>query len=212
MKNKIHPNIAVVMLILLATVVLSILFQKNIDENTFLVLKMCLVCPFFLAAFLFWTMVKDHEKLFLSSAKTLKICEDLKKILFDLRDGTKTFYEEKRGAQRIKDCVRIKIISKGFNEFVKTLDLSETGACVRTDKKLLPDSVIDLSIYLSLFPQPINIQGRVARVYESEKDMNVFDVGIEFLSVSDLDKEKLKETVKVLGKDQNRETPDEKIR
>ena len=152
----------------------------------------------FLIVLLFWKTKRMHREFSSTTADILKKCEDLKKLLLDLRDGTKTYYEEKRKTERIKNCITIKIVSKDSIEFVKTLDLSRTGAHFRTKRKLTPGGLIDIIIYLSLFPQPIKIKARIARVCRTQEDTTLFDAGIEFLNMTEPDKEKLADTLRLL--------------
>ena len=126
--------------------------------------------------------------------------DELKKLLFDLRDGTNTFYEEKRKSERVRDNVTMKIVSGGLAEFVKALDLSEGGALIRTSKKLKENDVIDLNIYLKLYAEPISAKASVARVLPSEDDISSFDIGLKFLDMSSIAKERLIETLNVINR------------
>jgi hypothetical protein len=201
MKSRFSMHFALLILLLLIIITFRILSPAGVGEDEFLILKIYITCLIFSITFLFLIIIKIYRELFLLITNTLKTCEDLKKLIFDLRDGTKTYYEEKRTAERIKECVTIKIIFENSSEFVKTLDLSKTGARFRTSRKLPLDGLIDVNVYLSLFPQPISVRARVARVDRPAEDPAIFDIGIEFLSVNEHDKEKLTETLRLLDKD-----------
>ncbi|MFH1753643.1 MAG: PilZ domain-containing protein [Candidatus Omnitrophota bacterium] len=151
----------------------------------------------FLAALLLWITVRAYKRLLFSTTETLKRCEDLKKLLYDVRDGAHKFNENRRIATRIIEQVTVKLVSADFTQFVRTLDLSETGARFRIEKELFLDSQVSLNIYLSLFPKPIDVKGRIARVEKVSEGPDIFDTGVEFVNMSGEDKERLKETIKL---------------
>ena len=93
-----------------------------------------------------------------------------------------------------------------FSEFVRTVDISVGGARFRTTQDLSSGDMLDLNVHLSLFPQSINVKARVVRVYDPSGDDGDTDIGVEFLGMSASDREKLKESTKLLGDSPGKES------
>ncbi len=122
--------------------------------------------------------------------------------MLDIRNGTKTFFKEKRRALRVGNSVSAKLADNEKAEFIKVLNISETGALLRSKEKFSQGEVLDFKLYLPLFTYPIDVVTKVARAApSSDKDKaGYFDIGITFLKITSSDKEKLLETVDVLKK------------
>jgi hypothetical protein len=147
-----------------------------------------------------WLTVLINRKMSILSSDLLNRCEDMKKLLLDLRNGTNTYFEEKRKAERIRRNVTIKVSGKDFNEFVKTVDLSEGGALIQMCRELHSGESIDMSVYLPLYVEPLNVKGRILRVSSSEEDRAYFETGVEFIDLPLADKDKLIETLSIIRK------------
>lgn len=73
-----------------------------------------------------------------------------------------------------------------------TKNISAGGICLIVYEDILPQTVLELKIYLPNNPQPIKATGKV--VWKSEFIITTdkrarFDVGIEFLDISDTDRQ-----------------------
>jgi len=152
-----------------------------------------------ISVFIFWFIAKIYTVRILSKYR------DMEKLLFDIRDGTRSFYTEKRRARRVKTDISAKLIEKGAKENIKILNLSHTGALLKTTKKLQLDRVIALNIYLPLFPQPIDVKAKVVRIINPEtvsgnavSKTPFINAGIEFINMSKIDRERLIETINLL--------------
>lgn len=167
------------------------------QETTPLTFKIFFAYILVALAFLSWLIFKVYKQVFLLSSDIANTCADLEKLLLDLRDGTKTFYREKRKFVRAKDGILAKIAGQVSDELIKVLDISYEGALLRTTQQLKSQDTIDLNIYLPIFPQPIEVKAKVIRVIPAkiESQPPSFDVGVKFLNISPPDKEKLIETV-----------------
>lgn len=124
---------------------------------------------------------------------------DLKRLLFDLRDGTKTFYEERRTSQRIKEGISIRIGGEYAKNRVEAVDISENGASFRLDRGLSLKEIVELTIQVPLFVEPLYIKARVVRSKPVKDNGALFDTGVEFLTMSDPDRQRLLETMNILN-------------
>lgn len=142
---------------------------------------------------------KVYKKVFGISLDIKNRYDNLERLLLDLRDGTKTFYREKRKFARLKeDRISAKIADKG--DLVKIINISQEGALLRPMRYFRPGELMDLNIYLPLFPQPIDVRARVVRVSANPQSQpTAFDVGVEYLNMSRLDKKRLVETMSALS-------------
>lgn len=183
---------------LVATVIIVISLAYVDLKGNFFILKIYALYIFFAIGVLFLLITKIQKDIFLATTDILNKCDSLKHILFDVSTGSKTFFEEKRKFQRIKDRIIIEIVSSDSKELSRTIDISYEGAFFETAKNLNQDEIIDLKIYLPLFPQPICVKASVVRAKPSSEDARVFNVGVKYLDMSDLDRGKLKETLDML--------------
>ena len=149
-----------------------------------------------------WLTLLINKKMAFLASDLSNMFEEIKKLLFDIRNGTSTYYDEKRKTDRIPRNVTIKVTYKNSGEFVKTLDLSEGGALIRVAREFRIDEIIDMNVYLPLYAEPISAKGKVLRVSPSEEDKTYFETGVEFINLSLTDKEKLIETLSIIRKKQ----------
>jgi len=126
--------------------------------------------------------------------------DNLERLLLDVRDGTKKFYRERRRFPRQKFDISAKIFGRGSGELIKVPEISQAGALLRSNCSFTLGDVIELNMYLPLFAEPINIKARVVRVTAVEGKASIFNVGVEFVNMSQIDKEKLIETINILNK------------
>ena len=144
------------------------------------------------------------------AADLSKQYESLERLSLDIRDGIKTFYKEKRKYPRVINGIRVMLMDKLFEgELFKVRDISYEGALLRINHKVEMGDIIDLNIYLHIFPQPINVRAKAVRVCKVEKDgrPGTYDIGVEFIKMSKSDKEKLTETVDILKAQSVRASP-----
>jgi hypothetical protein len=128
------------------------------------------------------------------------MCDDIKRLLLDLRNGTNTYYDEKRFSNRVKEKMSIRVTIGDFTELADIIDLSLNGCLYRTTKKLNKGEQADLNVYLPLFPEPINARGEVARIQRAAEDDGKFDIAMRFSRMHDPDRRKLVETLDILKK------------
>jgi hypothetical protein len=158
----------------------------------------------FLSVFIFMSgfLFLIFRKISLLADDSRKKYDNLEKLSLDIRDGEKSFYKEKRKSLRIKNEITAKIVNnKVFDGLFKLRDISYEGALLRIDKPMEVGDVIELNIYLHLFPQPIDVKARVVRVLKlkTEGKSEVYDIGMKFIWMSRIDEEKLRETIDTLS-------------
>jgi len=64
---------------------------------------------------------------------------------------------------------------------------------------------LQMDIYLPLFPQPIDISGKIVRIKRSSGDRLTVDTGLEYLGMTPSDRIKLSETMRSLYKTRSTE-------
>jgi len=196
MKNIKLPGIISLAAILFLAIATCALFGSS--EPKIAPLKGIFICFIFILGFLIWNFMENAHL----NKKVLEQYDNLEKLLIDLRDGTQKFHKEKRRFDR-KDCVMMaKLPNDQDAELVKVIDISYTGALLRTAKTFTVGDNISISLYLPIFAQPIEVAGFVARVDSGIDDTRkpCFDIGVEFHNISPKDKEKLIEAVDLINK------------
>ena len=125
---------------------------------------------------------------------------NMERLLFDIRDGGKSVFEEKRRTDRIYGEMGARIYTKDYEENCEVLNASHTGALLRCSRELQQNTVVRLKIYLPIFPQPIDANARVVRstIKEEPRKPPTFDVAVEYTTISNIDREKLIETIDML--------------
>ena len=140
---------------------------------------------------------------------------NIQRLLCDIRDGTKSFYIERRKffRVRVKDEAITAILRSGPSiRPMKILNISYGNALLRTNHHFQPGQIVDLDIRLALFPQPIKSSARIIRTTPIPNAYGIdpiFDVGVEFLNMSAIDNDKLIETVSILLKSRHDIVDDE---
>jgi len=186
--------------VIIACLIIGVYVLSLPKEALLIISKATLAYLLLVIVFLTWGFIERHRIKALSQ-KILRKYENLEQLLFDIRDGTKKFHNEKRKFNR-KNCVmRAKIPDTSKDEFMKVLDISYTGALLRTTHNFQHGNEINLNLYLPIFAQPINIMAKVVRVDpgRDEDRSECFDIGIEYLDMAPIDKEKLVEAVNLLN-------------
>ncbi len=123
------------------------------------------------------------------------------RLLTDIRDGTKTFYREKRAYLRVSDGITAKLLGEDTKEVIKVANISMGGVLLRTSSEFQKGQILTLSLNLPLFVQPVDVKAEVIRVAgEPRTKPRIFNVGIKFLGIDTMDREKLAETVNYLKK------------
>lgn len=125
---------------------------------------------------------------------------NIERLLFDIRDGGKSVFEEKRHTDRIYGEMGARMITKDYEENCDVLNASHTGALLRCSRDLQQNMIVGLKIYLPIFPQPIDVNARVVRsvINEEPHKPPTFDIAVEFTTVSNIDREKLVETIDMI--------------
>lgn len=114
--------------------------------------------------------------------------------------ASKTFFTDKRNAARIYGDITAKIINKDFEGKVNVLNAGYRGALLRSARDILTGTVLEIKMFLPLFPQPIDVKAKVLRSVAKEEEGKgvAFDIGIEYTEISNIDREKLIETLDAL--------------
>ena len=162
--------------------------------------RICILCFFLSMAAMLWLLLNVRRNISEIRKDIIDRCEGLKRLLFDVRDGTHTYHEEKREADRIRGSVTARVTAGGKSEFVKTVDISAGGIHITTHTPVKEGAVVDIALYLPLYVEPVTARARVHRILGSEDGPGVFEVGLEFISLPDVDRSRLLESLRVLGK------------
>jgi len=181
-----------------------ILFLLSADlRSDFLIVKVGFIFIIITLVLLFWHVTSDYKKISESISEDSNRYGNLEKLLLDIRDGKKTFFKEKRRFARYSDSISAKLAGSD-SEILKILNISSGGILLQTSRKLEENQIINLNIYLPLFPQPINVKARVIRITpcETEGKPSGFKAGIQYLNINEPDREKLIETLKYLSNSQ----------
>lgn len=130
--------------------------------------------------------------------------DNLEKVLFDMRDGKKDAHIEKRQVGRIYGEMAARIHTDDFEEYAEVLNTGYHGALLRCARDFQQGMIIGLKMYLPIFPQPIDIKARVLRsvVLQDPGKAPAYDIAVEYTAISNIDKEKLVETIDVLHEKQ----------
>jgi len=180
---------------------LYILFLLSADLGSeFLIVKIGFIFIIIALVLLFWHVTSGYKKISAAISEDSNRYGNLERLLLDIRDGKKTFFSEKRKFTRYNDNISAKIAGSD-TEILKILNISSGGVLLRTSQKLEENQIINLNMYLPLFPQPINVKAKVIRIapYKTEGKSSGFKVGIKYLNINEPDREKLIETLKYLS-------------
>ncbi|NQU95325.1 MAG: PilZ domain-containing protein [Candidatus Omnitrophica bacterium] len=208
MNKKIKTKLFLCTAVLLSiTGLVTALYVLSVEEaESFFAFKISFVYTLLILAALFLFIASVSKKLFLLISNILHKHGGMEKLLLDLRDGTKTFYKEKRKYHRIKTKGQVltRIIQKEKDKLIEVLDLSYGGALLGARQTSFQNGeTVDLSMHLPLFPQPIDVKGRVVRIERASgrdpKTSDAKNVGIEYLDMPRSDREKLIETINTLS-------------
>lgn len=181
-----------------------ILFLLSVNLGSeFLIIKIGFIFIIIALVLLFWHVTSGYKKISASISEGSNRYGNLERLLLDIRDGKKTFFNEKRRFARYSDTISAKIAGSD-TEILKILNISSGGVLLRTSRKFEENQIINLNIYLPLFPQPINVKAKVIRVApcETKGKSSGFKMGIKYLTINEPDREKLTETLKYLSSSQ----------
>lgn len=151
-----------------------------------------------LTLFIIWIVFTGYAHLARLGMKITGDAEGSQQLLLDLRDGTKHFYKEKRRSLRVKTDITAQLISNNVRDFIKTIDLSYDGALIRTNRKFKVGDIVELDLFLPLFPQPVHVKVLVVRIVPDET--GTYQVGVKYLEMPRDERRKLIETLDTLAK------------
>ena len=159
-----------------------------------------------LAIGIFVVMLRAANKLYhhilLKYSKVLDKLDNVERVLIDIRDGTKNFYREKRSSPRVQRCISAKL-KGGEDEILEIDNISYEGALLRTGRDLKRNEMVDLEIFLPLYPQPITVKSKVVNtstIRDAAKGGPKFEASVKFIEISPSDKERLREAVDIFNK------------
>lgn len=167
---------------------------------------------FLAAVFLVWAVSKICRSILLVIFRATGARRDMEKLLLDIKDGTKRFYKEMRRFPRamVKCGIIVKIAGSNVDRYNMVLNISRSGALLRTHVHFQPGDQISMKMYLPLFPQPVDVETRIIKVvavWDIHNLSPLFDVGVEFLNIIRIDNDKLVETVDTLLKSERNASP-----
>jgi hypothetical protein len=201
-----HKNFVIIKaaLLSLAFILLLIYIIPLGASSEFDMTKTLFLYTIFIMTALFWTIAIAYKAYAATASEIIQKYDNIERLLLDLRDGTKYFFKEKRRSFRIKTDLLARFADKSTgDDFVKISDISHEGAQLRTVRVLKAGETLRLNIYLPFFSQPINAKVRVMRARhtaELKGTSAIFDTGVEYIELSDQDREKLVETINILSR------------
>lgn len=164
--------------------------------------KIITACIVIITALAVWSVMVGLPQLSAIGTKLAQDNESSQQLLLDLRDGTKHFYKDKRKSFRVKADVTAQLVSNNIRDYIKTIDLSYDGALIRTAHKFKVGDIIELDLFLPLFPKPVHIRVMTVRVVPDETldQPGTYQVGVKYLEMPKDDRRKLIETLDSLAK------------
>ena len=147
---------------------------------------------------------KAYHNIRLKNSAVMNRLDDVEKLLLDIRDGSRNFYKEKRKFPRFGTHMLAKLSGDSKEKFSDIINISYGGALLRTKNNLKVGDIMEMSVFLSLFPEPINVKSKVVNIRSdksSEKGTPGLEVGLKFVSISPFDKKKLIETLDSISKE-----------
>lgn len=146
--------------------------------------------------FLSWLIIKVLREI----REIFKKYDNLERLLLDIRDNKKTFFQERRRAVRLQREMDAKLVNARTEENMKILNIGYGGALLRASHNFKMGDAIEMKAYLPLYAQPIDIGAKVVRVnrFNTENRPAMVDAGVEFRRIGSLDEQKLAETIDVL--------------
>ena len=152
---------------------------------------------------LMWFLSAGSKQLSGLGAKIADNVEGSQQLLLDLRDGTKRFYKDRRRSLRVRTDITAQLAYDDVHDYIKTIDLSYGGALLKTSRRLKVGDIVELDLFLPLFPQPVHIRVLVVRVCPDETggQAGIFQVGVKYLEMPKDVRRKLIETLDALAKE-----------
>jgi uncharacterized protein (TIGR02266 family) len=99
--------------------------------------------------------------------------------------------DEKRKHQRNRKKLKSEVYLPDGMTFSSTVDLSEGGIFISTPEPTKPGTEVELSLYIP-GEEPLQIKGVIRWAREIESGKERVGMGIEFVTLSDREKESLK--------------------
>jgi len=195
-EDKLFTRITIFCALLSLVAGIYIFFMSPASEQS--VFRVGFGAAFIIMAFFVFIIGEAYTRLTVFLSGILENCEGQQKLLLDLRDGTKTFYAERRRSSRagMGEGLNVKIAARDVDILSRVLNISSEGALVRTAHEFSVGDEVTLSIYLPLFARPVTAKAKVIRtVPRPDVDPAGFDVGVEFKGMSSEDTERLLETI-----------------
>ena len=149
-----------------------------------------------------WAVSRLNRNILTKHSEALARINDLEEVLLDIRDGTKLFFREKRSCPRINEHIVAKLKSSSGEELLEVSNISCDGALLKVVPEFKKGDMLELEIFLPLYPQPIAVRTEVVNVIAikaAAKDKPKFEVGVKFVEISAPNKERLLETINVIS-------------
>ncbi len=104
---------------------------------------------------------------------------------------------ERRRSTRVPSNIKARIVTKEIADEVAVLNVSFHGALLQTPGLIEIGETLNLAMNIPTEPDPLDLTGRVVRVVTvcSALGFRSFNVGIEFLNMFHIQKQKLSETI-----------------
>ena len=111
-----------------------------------------------------------------------------------------TKFVEKRKSKRVLCKRKVKVLAKHLRKSMIANDISCHGALLKTRTSMYAGDILNLVMHLPIERKPISVNAKVVRTVTicTSWGFRNFDIGIEFIDLSDSHREKLTRTVNYL--------------
>jgi len=202
-------DLVIVLFTLFSVSLIALIYLSDVCASSTFLDKIATTYIILLAVAIAWCMVSVSRHFARFESQVLDKYETSEKLLLDLRDGTHNVFKEKRRSLRVKTDLTAKLMSENVCDYIKTIDLSYDGAQLKTSKPFKVGDIINLDLYLPLFPKPIAVRVMVMRVIPTgdEAKPDGYQIGVKYLAMPKDARQKLVETLDALAKESRGQSP-----
>ncbi|MCM8773709.1 MAG: PilZ domain-containing protein [Candidatus Omnitrophica bacterium] len=112
------------------------------------------------------------------------------------KESEHPYYKERRKYPRLNTCAEIEYRVSKEDTFMKTVtkNIGAGGVCIISEERIGKDTILFLKMNLSPRKKFIQAKGRVvwsSEFYSSSLEKIVYNLGIEFIEISDEDRQRI---------------------
>ncbi len=145
--------------------------------------------------------MKAYMKFYSDLSNVVAENHNIKRLLFDARGNTKKFFIEKREFPRVDTLGKVtaKVIVGERVRYMKAVNISLGGALLLAPSMLKLGEILDVSLDLPLYTEPITVKAQVVSVVNTD-DVNKGNlIGTKFIAMEGICKDRLVETIDIIS-------------